>query len=66
MGGFGDGRRIVHGEDGEHLGEIRGRQRQGTGNDVDFLFRRRMSGTNRGAQVGANGRLPEEKANLFG
>ena len=66
MRGFGDGRRVVHGEDGEHLGEIRGRQRQGTGNDVDFLFRRRLSGTNRGAEVGANGRLPEETANLFG
>jgi len=66
MRGFGDGRRVVHRKDGEHLGEIRGGQRQGTGNDIDFLFRRRLSGTNRGAEVGVNGRLPEEAANLFG
>jgi len=64
--GFGDGRRFICGKDGEHFGEIGGRKRQGTGDDIDFLFLRRMPGTNRGAQVGANGRLPRETVNLSG
>lgn len=65
VGGFSDGRRFVGGEYGEHLGEVGGSERQGIGNDVDFLLLRRVSATNRSAQVGANGKLPGPAADLF-
>ena len=54
---FGDGWFGIGGQNRKQLGKIFGRKFLRAGNDVYFLFQRRVAGSNRRSKFGANGSL---------
>jgi hypothetical protein len=55
----------IRGQHRKKLGEILGSEVLATRDDIDFLFQRRVPGTNSRAKLGANGKLRGQVSDLF-